>query len=195
MQQDHLNELAQQLYANHKEALDFIFANKPDAVSQVKDYLSSKINIEGYVEGSRSKRFLRFTTRELDNLLLRKGDGFGGWDRREQFLFEFEFSVQSSNQLIVIFRTSVHPRGDQDIRRILIEVIGSLDMQSSSRFSVKTIKRFDVKDITERIDDNSMNDLFDTEWPGVVESVSDVSRAILNRSEEIKAIYSASSPG
>jgi hypothetical protein len=198
MQQDHLNELAQQLYANHKEVLDFIFANRLDVVSQVKDYFSTKIRNDGFVEGSRSKAFVRFTTQELNSLLLRQGNGSGGWQMREQFLFEFEFSDQSNNQLIALLKTGVHPSGNQEIRRILIEITGSppVDIPSSSRFSVRTKHTFTVlSDITGGIDDNLMNFFFETEWPRILDIVNNVSQSILDRSEEIKSIYRSSPPG
>ncbi len=198
MQQDHLNELAQKLYANHKETLDFIFANRPDVVSQVRDYFSAKVRNEGFVEGSRSRAFVRFTTQELNSLLLRQGNGSGGWQMREQFLFEFEFSDRSNNQLIALLKTGVHPSGNQEIRRILIEITGSppVDIPSSSRFSVRTKHTFTVlSDITGGIDDNLMNNFFETEWPRILDIVNDVSQSILDRSEEIKSIYGSSPPG
>lgn len=196
MKQDPLNKLAHQLYANHKEVLDFIFDNRPDVVSQVKDYFSNKIKDQGYTEGSRSKRFVRFTTNELDSLLLKKGDGFGGWDKKEQFLFEFEFRVKTSNKLFVLLRTSVHPSGDQEIRRILIEAIGSppVRVPSGSRFSALTKREFIVlNNIAEGVDDNLIKELFDREWARIIEIVSDVSRSILERSDVIRSIYHSSS--
>lgn len=191
MKRDHLNELAQKLYAGHKDVLDFIFENKPDIVSQVREYFSIKIKNEGFVEGSKSRVYVRFTTQELDRLLLKKTDGFGGWNKREQFLFEFEFLVKSSKKLVGLFRTGIHPRGDQEIRRILIDATGSPDIpSSSSKFSGQTKLTFTVlNDIAEGIDDDQMNRLFDTEWPRIQEIVSDVSHCILDRSEDIRSIY------
>lgn len=85
---DKLNDLALKVYNAHKEAFDFIFENRPDPSSILYQYFEEEIVRAGFVIGSKNKGYIRFTTKELQNLLPNSGQG---WPNKEVFLFEIEY--------------------------------------------------------------------------------------------------------
>jgi hypothetical protein len=56
------NELAQRIYATHKEALDFIFLNRPDLAEKFSSYFADAVKENGFILGSANKGYIRFTT-------------------------------------------------------------------------------------------------------------------------------------
>jgi hypothetical protein len=85
---DSLNELALKVYYAHKEALDFIFDNRPDPSSILYPYFEKVILDAGFVIGSKNKGYIRFTTQALKNHLPNNGQG---WPNKEVFLFEIDY--------------------------------------------------------------------------------------------------------
>ncbi len=82
------NELAHRIYARHKEALDFIFDNKPDLAAKFYPFFAEAVKKCGFVLGSVNKGYVRFTTRALGEFDQRTGKG---WPGKEEFLFEIDF--------------------------------------------------------------------------------------------------------
>ena len=58
-------KLAQELYKNHRVAIDFIIENKPDRLSEIREIIESTIAREGYVLETCNKYYARFLTRKL----------------------------------------------------------------------------------------------------------------------------------
>ncbi|WP_136526012.1 PDDEXK-like family protein [Geomonas ferrireducens] len=85
---DTLNELALKVYNAHKEAFDFIFENRPDPASLLYRFFEEEVTAAGFAIGSRNKGYVRFTTKELEELLPKGGEG---WPNKEVFLFEIEY--------------------------------------------------------------------------------------------------------
>jgi hypothetical protein len=85
---DKLNDLALQVYNAHKEAFDFIFENRPDPASILYPYFEEEIVRAGFVIGSKNKGLIRFTTKDLENMLPNSGEGL---PNKEVFLFEIEY--------------------------------------------------------------------------------------------------------
>lgn len=107
---DQLNELAIKIYKSHKDALDFIFENKPDPASELYPFFENRIKKENWIVGSKNKGYIRFTTKELDKLIP-KGLGVG-WPNKEIFLFEINYYWSQKD---AIFNAVISP-GDQDHR-------------------------------------------------------------------------------
>lgn len=199
MQQDHLNALAQQLYANHKEVLDFIFDNKPDIINQAKAYFAKELIDKGYVEGSKSKYFVRFLTKDLDHLFPRIGDGRGGWSNGEIFSFELQFSIGSNNRLLLNFQVVIHPSMPDEIRGMLAALVDEPDSvlynhrfrrrRPDASFAILIRKGFTLlSDVAEGVSGNAMASFLGREWPSIIAIVDSVSESILGREAEIKSI-------
>lgn len=85
---DTLNELALKVYNAHKEAFEFIFENRPDPASLLYRFFEEEVTAAGFSIGSRNKGYVRFTTKELEAMLPKGGEG---WPNKEVFLFEIEY--------------------------------------------------------------------------------------------------------
>lgn len=122
-------ELANQIYLNHKEALDFIFQHKLDRAAQIHELAKEIIELEGMVKASMSKnkRIVRFLTPKLDKVIPRTGDGRGGWYNKESFAFEFHLD----NKRISLY-TVIAP-GDSVNRNILTEILESIEGSSEDK--------------------------------------------------------------
>ena len=118
MKDDEDTEIAKEIYANHKKALDFIFENKPDRMSEVMMAFVEAIEEAGLVPASQSKGYARFLTKALDPVI--PHTGAGGFKNHEQFLFEF--SYWSKNMTL---KTVVAP-GNRHNRKILISALSDL---------------------------------------------------------------------
>ncbi|MCE9674393.1 PD-(D/E)XK nuclease family protein [Paraclostridium bifermentans] len=119
MKDDKSIELANQIYLNHKEALDFIFDNRVDKQTQINEAAKRAIQLEGMVAASMNKAIMRFLTPKLDEVIPRSGNG---WKNKESFLFELKLSGNN-----ILFQTVISP-GDETIRDVLTEILNKLDI-------------------------------------------------------------------
>lgn len=119
MKDDKSIELANQIYLNHKEALDFIFENRVDKQTQINEAAKRAIQLEGMVAASMNKAIMRFLTPKLDEVIPRSGNG---WKNKESFLFELKLSGNN-----ILFQTVISP-GDETIRDVLTEILNKLDI-------------------------------------------------------------------
>ncbi len=85
---DKLTELSKKIYSNHKELLDFIFDHKPDILDDVRSIFDQEIIKRGWVLGSPSSKYLRFSTPKISELTYINKNS-NGWRKRESFLLEF----------------------------------------------------------------------------------------------------------
>ncbi|WP_164084685.1 PD-(D/E)XK nuclease family protein [Alteromonas flava] len=118
MQEDEAISIAQEIYKNHKDALDFIFENKPDRSSEIGATFGAAVKQAGYVLGTQNKGYCRFTTKALDNLLPKSSEV--GWKQSESFLFEIRFYDGK-----VSLKCVVSP-GEQAIRTKLITALQTI---------------------------------------------------------------------
>lgn len=113
---DELNELAVKVYKAHEAAFDFIIENKPDPAAILKPYFLAAAQDAGFVEGSKNKGYVRFTTANLKENLPIIGQG---WPNKEIFLFEIEYFWNKSS---AIFKACIAPSEDP-IKECLHEVV------------------------------------------------------------------------
>ena len=70
--QKELQELAREIYTKHKEALDYIYENKPDKVSELsgmfQEWLSTKVNLWNLTLLPSSKVYTRMVNQEMRDL-------------------------------------------------------------------------------------------------------------------------------
>lgn len=89
---DKLTELSKKIYHNHKELFDFISEHKPDVLDDIKSIFEKEILKRGWILGSQSKKYTRFTTKNIKDLT-HTSEVSNGWKNKESFLFEFIFDV------------------------------------------------------------------------------------------------------
>lgn len=111
-----VDKICKQIYKQHQQALDIIFQHKPDVLSDVSEYLDSKISgLKGVlVSDSTSKSYIRFTTPVLDNIIEKISEGWT--PSRRILLFEIEnFKDRLYLKLLI-------GPGDQSYRKRLLEL-------------------------------------------------------------------------
>lgn len=124
MSDDTTNELAKQLYLNHKDLFDFVFENRPDISDNFVTILNEKVIEQGWKIGSRNKWYVRFLTPQIEELILIYNRA-NGWPNKEAFLFEFDFR----NNKRIIFRTVVSDPKDNfnSYDKRIVEILSELD--------------------------------------------------------------------
>jgi hypothetical protein len=149
MQDDEAISIAQEIYKNHKDALDFIFESKPDRLLEVATAFNNAVEKAGYVLGSPGKGYCRFLTQKLSAAL--PVTTTPGWKFNEPFSFEIRFHDGK-----VYFKCVVSP-GDEPLREMLIAALKKVDGAKST----KGKKWSTVHNHTHRIniDDDKYDDL------------------------------------
>lgn len=110
-------ELAQQLYKNNKEAIDFIIDNIPDKISEVREIIEETIVEEGYSLETCSKYYAHFLTTKLSPIIPKTGIG---WKENQSFLFEMAYWEKGLSLKYVI------SPGNEKNRQVLSNIIKSL---------------------------------------------------------------------
>ena len=93
MNNNEIIELCQQIYAEHKVALDLIFENRPDRFQNVSEFFKAWCRIknsEGLIfldEEKCSKSYMRFRTPFMDQYVL-KSNGISGWNTNNHYYYE-----------------------------------------------------------------------------------------------------------
>lgn len=110
-----IEQICRNIYKKHQQALDIIFQYKPDIEYEVskivKNIISSKPEL---ILDSAGKTVIRFTTKELDSIMPKKGSG---WTSSGRILM-FEFSNCDKR---LVLRLYIGP-GPADIREKLHEI-------------------------------------------------------------------------
>lgn len=111
--------LINKIYSHHKEFIDFIIQNKSSELQKVKTALEKLIKDKNWVIGSSTKKYLRFLTADLDNIIP-KGVLKKDWKIGEAFLFQVDFV---ENRCQVITCCAVSPC-EEITRKNFLEILG-----------------------------------------------------------------------
>lgn len=84
-------ELAQKIYNAHKEALDFIFDNRPKPYKDIKKFVDENTN---YISLPSTDSYIRFTTKTIDNTLPKIGGGESGVWASIKNVFVYEIAIK-----------------------------------------------------------------------------------------------------
>ncbi|MDN3205936.1 PD-(D/E)XK nuclease family protein [Algoriphagus sediminis] len=90
MNSDHVNEMAKQLYQNHRELLDFVFKNKPNAWDDFRVELEGLVKEKGWILGSKNRYDVKFYPEGMADLIMHYKKA-NGWPDREAFGFQLNF--------------------------------------------------------------------------------------------------------
>ena len=127
MGDDVTNDLAKQLYLNHKDLFDFVIDNRPDYWDDFYNILAEKAKRKGWILGSKNKGCFRFMTKSIEPLILRY-DKPNGWPKKEAFLFEFAFNATSLK-----FQTVVSPPVEyQKYDNRIVEILNELESKRTN---------------------------------------------------------------
>ena len=155
MNNDKLIKTAVNIYENHKELFDFIIENKPDHVDRLQEIFTSQILKRDWILGSTSKKYLRFTTSAIKELVyINKSSN--GWKNKESYLLEFEL-YPSTNA--ITFKSVIAPSDENYNTSRLEEILREIDgfkkpigKKWLCGYSEKT--RFKYDDIPEKTDED-----------------------------------------
>ena len=112
-----IEEICRKIYQKHSTALDLIFQYKPDMELEVSKIVQGIINKHKHlILESPGKTYIRFISNSLDNIVPKKGQGWGWVPSGRMLLFEFE----NYNKKMIL-KLVVGP-GENEIRNALYEI-------------------------------------------------------------------------
>ncbi len=183
MKNDSLNEIANKIYRNHKELIDFVYDNKTDISTEMYEIFEQKIEATGWVMGSKNKGYARFTTPELEKIIPKNSKS---WPDKEHFLFEFDFLWVSKS---ITFKPVIAP-GSESIRNILSEAMETIPGHATPK-GTKWLVHFTEKWSVDRSElevreYDRLKESIDREWDKVTALVEKVEAAFLEKAAELK---------
>jgi hypothetical protein len=114
---DKETELAQKIYANHKELFEFILDKKPDLTLDVQSILMEVVAEQGFLIGSENKFYVRFISREAQPLIYYNKKVKNGWKKRECFQHELVIDVKNNG---ITYKPVISPSDPEyDSHRLL----------------------------------------------------------------------------
>ena len=182
MENDKVNELAANIYKNHKEIFDFVFEHKPDMASDLNSVFEKKIKDTGWEIGSKNKGYVRFLTKALDPIIPRKGQG---WTKKECFLFEIDFY---SSKKKAAFKTVISP-SETAIQEIFCKALENIEghKKPSGRQWLTHFQKdweFNTEKMTE-VNETEVLKALDSAWSEITEIVNKVEAALLRYKDEL----------
>jgi uncharacterized protein YjfI (DUF2170 family) len=185
MADSNANDLARDIYKNHKELLDFIFENKPDFATDFRNLFENELINRGYIIGSRNKGYVRFLTPRLKELIHVYAHA-NGWPNKESFLFEVDFFWSGSK----IKFYPIVPPGDDEIRQILIDAILKVEGAKEAwgkKWStfLHTNENFDMNRMSEK-DENDVKIYIAKFVNKIQKTVKDVEDVLLTQKDKIE---------
>jgi len=183
MKNDELNELADKIYKNHRELIDFVFEHKSDIASELYPVFVKKITDSGWVMGSKHKGYARFLTQKLNEIIPNKGQG---WPLKENFLFEIDY-YWSKNK--AVFKTVVSP-GDVEIQNIFRKAFENIEGHKKPRGNKWLVHfqhswKFDTEDLI-GVSENEIIKILNRDWDKITEIVEKVETELLKHSAELQ---------
>jgi len=111
-----IEKICRNIYKKHQTALDVIFQYKPDIQSEISLFIQSIIKgSSDLISDISSKTYIRFTTKKIDSIIPKKGEG---WIQSPRMLL-FEFS-NTENKLVL--KLIIGP-GQSDIQHKLYNLM------------------------------------------------------------------------
>ncbi|MBI5266365.1 MAG: PD-(D/E)XK nuclease family protein [candidate division Zixibacteria bacterium] len=176
MKEDAVNELARKVYEAHREALDFIFENKPDRLYDVAHLFDGAVQKQGWTPIWPNKGYAHFLTPDLRRVLPMTGGTSA--KKRESFIFEIDYWSK-----YIIFKTIIVP-GDEKIRGVLStalsEIEGAVEPKGDLWLVHLTKKwAFEVAVNSDKAIDQKIQEI----WPEIVSMVERVEKQILKAAQ------------
>ena len=129
-----LAEIAKRVYRKHKDALDFIFEQRPDAQLERSESIAALLSRDGRIEGvHRTKSLIRFFPVAWADIRAFNSTPMNDWTKTGRSLaFEVQNSTDGVRMVIVI-----GPTDDGSVRREILDCAhGNADMFPGARPSL-----------------------------------------------------------
>jgi hypothetical protein len=183
MKNDELNELADKIYKNHRELIDFVFEHKSDIASELYPVFVDKIEDSGWIMGFKHKGYARFTTPILNEFIPNKGKG---WPEKENFLFEIDFYWVKKK---AVFKTVVSP-SEPEIQDIFKKGMTNIEGHKKPRGSKWLVHfmhswKFDTDDLI-GVDNSEILKILEKEWDKISEIVNKVENELVKYKSEFQ---------
>lgn len=111
MNNQEIVKLCQDIYKEHKTALDLIFENRPDRLQNVTEVFKAwcrKKDKEGIIifdEDKSSKSYIRFRTPFMEEYIM-KSNGFSGWNTKNHYYYELASYCDKNDNVKYAFQLS-----------------------------------------------------------------------------------------
>jgi len=135
-----VNNLAREVYLNHKELFDFILNHTPNPLNELQNYFSKKLGSFEWVRKTCQKNYVRFLPQSLQDVI---PNNSSAW-KNEAFLFEFLIKTDS-----IVFYFTIAP-GDEKTRatlRAALQQFDQNDMDPTEQYICFYWLRKELKDI------------------------------------------------
>lgn len=183
MNNDNVNELANVIYKNHKELLDFVFENRIDVADVIYPIIEARVRNSGWIPRSKNKGFTRFLTKELDAIIPAYGIG---WPGKESFLFEINFYWQKGK---IVFKTVIAPTTNASISELLSGAIEKIEVvrpkKPQGKKHIVHYSRSWEFDIDQVYGEDEVAPVLNKMWPEIEKIVSAVEDALKPLKEDL----------
>lgn len=181
MKNDTSNELANQLYKNHRELFDFVFEHKTDILSELFPIFDNKVEESQWKIISRNKGYARFLTPALYEIIPRKGTS----RFKECFMFEIDFHLFPK----AVFKTIIPDGTPPDIKEYLKALLDNIE-GSKPPIGKRWLTHFShnwkfPKDMTE-VDETEVLKILGEHWGEISEIVRKVENALIENRTELQ---------
>ena len=169
-----IEQICKSIYQKHSKALDLIFQHRPDIHQELSEFIQRKIsNTEGFILDSSGKTIIRFTTKTLDQILPKVGEG---WSKSKRILL-YEFN-NYDNELIL--RLIIGP-GQSEYRDKLYSFTRDRSKkfnkanrkQSAKWHTIFQQKMLTKKDFEEKTSEE-LSDEIEKKWEKMVSDIKDI---------------------
>jgi len=191
MNDDETVELARKVYGSHKKLFDFVYEHMPDLSVTLRPYFDKKVEQSGWVLGSANKGYIKFQTKEMQDLLPPYTKA-NGWPLKEPILFEVDYwwnPKPDNSDARISFKVVISPGENEGLIKVLKDTLESVDgakvtsaKKWLSYFPLR--RRFDWDAILE--DEENIKEYIDLVWDKIVPIVEKVDKKIMENSDKIK---------
>ncbi len=161
MADDQIKTLCRKIYSQHKDALQLILDNRPNARVLLSEHFQELISEQGFELDKCTGAYVRFLPKALDFAYFKAGDK---WTPSKRLLL-FEFQLRPQNVVLII---QMGP-GDQQIRKEIHKfAVANGDVfqveQTYSKDWQMLFKKVIVEDLESHIDEQDLLALVDEKW-------------------------------
>ena len=183
MGEDSLSQLSRRIYYNHQEIIDFINESKPDAIEEVNNILKKILENKGFIIGSTSKSFVRFTTSKIQEVTYNNKNKGSGWSLGETFLFEIYLNQDSSR---ITFRIVFSSTDDEYDNTKMVDLV--IEATNSTRklgliWKVPHISHYDFNFHNDNEEEIELN--FEAILEDIIPTINKIENKLMDHKEEL----------
>ena len=182
---DKMTELANKIYKNHKELIDFISERKDDPVDRLRNIMVGELAGRSWILGSENKYYVRFLTPKIQHLVY-YGESNVGWKKGESFLFEIVIWPESKK---LHFKTVISPSQNKydskRLEKILMEIDGFRDSKGDKWLINKDIKKAFNYEKVSLMSDEEIKKIINNFYDKLLLTIKSVEEKLLHNENEL----------